>query len=130
MADRRRDSFREFLQALSTKPNSQLITEEKADRIRRVLACDDSSASVESSRFRFYVRSKGFRVIDLPVLGLQQVLCVPAPKGSETNTSLLGNYLRVASINEIYDILTTIHEGSRIHAGYRKVFADVRICVL
>ncbi|XP_062523627.1 uncharacterized protein LOC134198278 [Corticium candelabrum] len=104
MADHLRDSFREFLQTLSAKQNSQLITEEKAI---------------------FYVRSKGFAVIDLPVLGLKEVLCVPAPKGSETKTSSLGNWLKVANVSEIYDILITIHEGSRVHAGYRKVFADI-----
>ncbi|XP_062507046.1 KRAB-A domain-containing protein 2-like isoform X2 [Corticium candelabrum] len=46
--------------------------------------------------------------------------------GSETKTSLLGNWLKVANVSEIYDILITIHEGSRVHAGYRKVFADVQ----
>ena len=30
-------------------------------------------------------------------------------------------------MSEIYDILITIHEGSRVHTGYRKVFADVSI---
>ncbi|XP_062510159.1 uncharacterized protein LOC134186244 isoform X3 [Corticium candelabrum] len=95
-------------------------------RIRRVLASGDGKhAPVDSPRFRFYVRSKGFAVIDLPVLGLKEVLCVPAPKGSETKTSLLGNWLKVANVSEIYDILITIHEGSRVHAGYRKVFADI-----
>ena len=81
MADHRRDSFREFLLTLSAKQNSQLISEEKAMRIRRVLASGDRKhARVDSPRFRFYVRNKGFAVIDLPVLGMKEVLCVPAPK--------------------------------------------------
>ena len=81
MADHRRDSFREFLLTFSAKQNSQLISEEKAMRIRRVLASGDGKhARVDSPRFRFYVRSKGFAVIDLPVLGMKEVLCVPAPK--------------------------------------------------
>ena len=50
-------------------------------------------------------------------------------QGSETkiHVSLLGNWLKVATVTEICNILTTIHEGSRVHAGYQKVFADVSL---
>lgn len=75
--DRRRDKFRNFVDALAARPNSQLITDEKAERIRRVVKGGDDTA-----RFRFYVRSKGFSNIDLPSLGLTDVLCVPASKVS------------------------------------------------
>ena len=81
MAEDRRDSFREFLQTLSAKQNSKLISEVKAIRIRRVLASRDGKHARDySPRFRFYVHSKRFVVIDLPVLGLKEVLCLPAPK--------------------------------------------------
>lgn len=66
--DRGRDSFREFVNALAEKPNSQLMTEEKVERIRRVVKGGDD---IDTARFRFYVRSKGFSIIDLPLLGLQ-----------------------------------------------------------
>ena len=77
MSDRRRESFREFLLALEAKQNSQLISEEKANQIKRVL---QSEGPADTPRFRFYVRRKGFKLIDLPTLGLKDVLCVPAPK--------------------------------------------------
>ena len=75
----RRHRFRDFLVEAEIKPNSQLVSDEKALRIRRVLSFTTSEA-VESPRFRFYVRSKGFALIDLPILGLKDVLCVPVPK--------------------------------------------------
>jgi hypothetical protein len=43
---------------------------------------------------------------------------------------LLGSWRRVATVSEIYQILKTIHEGTRIHAGYQKVFADVCVRVV
>ena len=95
----RRDRFRDFLFEAELKPNSQLVSDEKALRIRRVLSCTTSEA-VESPRFRFYVRSKGFALIDLPVLGLKDVLCVPAPK--VRNYVSVGVYYRnLASMNNV-----------------------------
>ena len=79
----RRDDRTTFV---SFWPNSQLITDAKAGRIRRVLSGDHDA---ETARFRFYVRSKRLSLVDLPlfsVIGLSLVLCAPAPKvSSKTN---------------------------------------------
>ena len=77
--EKRKDDFRQCLDSLTRKPNSQLITDEKAGRIRRVLS---GNGDAESARFRFYVKSKGFAIVDLPILGLSRVLCAPASKVS------------------------------------------------
>ena len=77
----RKANFHEFLDSLADRPNSKLLTEAKAKRIRMVLrGCP--SARAETARFRFYVKSKGFSVVDLPLLGLSGILCAPAPKVS------------------------------------------------
>ena len=44
--------------------------------------------------------------------------------------SLLGNWRRVATVPEIYQILKSVHEGTGVHARYQKVFSDVRVTVL
>ena len=58
--EKRKDDFCQCLDSLTRKPNSQLITDEKAGRIRRVLS---GNGDAESARFRFYVKSKGFAIV-------------------------------------------------------------------
>ena len=36
----------------------------------------------------------------------------------------------MATVPEIYQVLKIVHEGTRVHAGYQKVFSDVRVTVL
>ena len=105
----RRDRFRDFLVEAELKPNSQLVSDEKALRIRRVLSCTTS----ESPRFRFYIRSKGFALIDLPVLGLKDVLCVPAPK--VRNYVSVGVYYRnLASTNNVGHSFLSLQTASNL----------------
>ena len=79
--NKRKENFREYLDSLAERPNFQLITEAKAKRIRKVTR-GGPSARAETAHFRFYVKSKGFSVVDLPLLGLSGVLCAPATKVS------------------------------------------------
>ena len=90
---KRKENFREFLDSLAERPNSQLLAEAKAKRIRKVLR-GGPSARAETARFRFYVKSKGFSVVDLPLLALSGVLCAPAPK-----VSCNSNYMTERLIN-------------------------------
>lgn len=102
--ERRKDDFRNFLDCLAGKPNSQLITDEKAVRIRKVLS---GNGDAENARFRFYIRSKGFSVVDLPVLGLSGVLCAPAPKVSSNILLLI--HIRIHNIIHVIKLSLIQH---------------------
>ena len=55
MSDRRRESFREFLLALEAKQNSQLISEEKGNQIKRVFC--DGAVQVHNNESLHWVTS-------------------------------------------------------------------------
>ena len=70
-----RRSFVQYLRARLSP--SKTITKEKGEHIKKVLNREDTAADPV---FKHWVTKKGFKLIDYPVLGLQQVLCLPAKK--------------------------------------------------
>ena len=58
-------------------PGSKTITRSKGVNIVSYLT---GRSIDEDDHFRFWVKSRGFKVMDYPALGLQNILCVPAKK--------------------------------------------------
>lgn len=56
------------------KAGSKTITRSKGDRIVSFLTGRSTS---EDAHFRFWVKSRGFKLMDYPALGLKDILCIP-----------------------------------------------------
>ena len=61
-----------FLQA---KVSSKTISCSKGDRI---VACLTGRAVNKDAHFRFWVKSREFKLMDYPTLGLKNIVCIPA----------------------------------------------------
>ena len=73
-----REKFEAFCQEkFTTTSTSKTITKEKGEQIKRVLSGEVNSADAS---FKHWVIKKGFKLIDYKLLGLKQVLCLPAKK--------------------------------------------------
>ena len=71
-----REKFEAFCkEKFSTTSTSKTITKEKGEHIKRVLSGEVTSADAS---FKHWVIKKGFKLIDYQLLGLKQVLCLPA----------------------------------------------------
>lgn len=72
------ENFQKYLDDLLQKKSTNLITDEKANRIRTFLIQQSDGNKTDSPRFRQYVKDKGFQIVTCEVLGLENELCVPA----------------------------------------------------
>ena len=58
---------------------SKTISREKGQKIIRLLQ-NDPAAEAYSSKFKFWVKQRGFSLINYSPLGLKDVLCLPSKK--------------------------------------------------
>ncbi|KAL5509496.1 hypothetical protein EMCRGX_G004883 [Ephydatia muelleri] len=79
---------------------------------------------------RFFVKKKGFQILNIPSLGARDVLVIPVKEQDlvEDNTAL-DKYRRVAHVEEFYDIIRDVHEKELLHGGYKKTFDKVQSLV-
>ncbi|XP_071804076.1 uncharacterized protein [Asterias amurensis] len=106
--------------------NSDMMSEEKIQRIHKVLKNGSSKAGDEPPRFMFYVRSRQFTLKCAPELGWDEdVVCEPTKSEDPYDDSLLGNWRRVAAAEDVYTILNDIHEATCPHKNYRSIYFDV-----
>ncbi|CAG5135754.1 unnamed protein product [Candidula unifasciata] len=96
--------------------NSFTLNERKRDRIVRCLR--DSNVET-SARFRFWVRSKGFRIVQSQ--DGEDILALP-PKGNDPNDTL---FKRVAIIDEFFDIIYAAHSENG-HVGQSQTFRAIK----
>lgn len=77
--EEQRQKFEEFCKEKfsAVSSTSKTITKDKGEHIKRILNGDISGADPS---FKHWVIRKGFKLIDYPLLGLKQVLCLPAKK--------------------------------------------------
>lgn len=73
-----REAFEKYIKSnfLSRKnAGSKTMTRSKGDRVVRFLTarCED-----EDAHFKHWVKTREFRLMDYPALGLRNILCVPA----------------------------------------------------
>ena len=72
------EAFEEFIKCsfVEHKNGSKVITWSRGAEITAYLS---GSKIVEDAHFKFWVKSRGLK-LDYPVLGLKNVLCLPAKK--------------------------------------------------
>ena len=59
------------------KKGSKVISREKG---KKIVAYLSSGEDKDDPHFKFWVKSRGFRLLDYPALELRNVLCLPAKK--------------------------------------------------
>ena len=64
---------------VSSVNNSKVLSKEKYDQIVFQLS-DSATSSVLHAKFRWWIKDKGYKLLNFPELGLTDVLCVPAKK--------------------------------------------------
>eukprot|EP00731_Ephydatia_muelleri_P032771 Em0024g315a len=96
-----------------------IFYKEFGDKIKAAIK-DPSSAD---KNMRFFVKKKGFQILNIPSLGARDVLVIPVKEQDlvEDNTAL-DKYRRVAHVEEFYDIIRDVHEKELLHGGYKKTF--------
>ncbi|CAL1534843.1 unnamed protein product [Lymnaea stagnalis] len=85
----------------------------------RVLKCLKNVKDEPSARFRFWVRSKGFRIVQSP--DGEDILALP-PKGNDPNDTL---FKRVATIDDFFDIIYAAHSENG-HVGQSQTFRAIK----
>ncbi|GFR94736.1 pyrimidine-specific ribonucleoside hydrolase RihB [Elysia marginata] len=97
--------------------NSSTITAQKRDRIIKYLK---NSKSEPSARFRFWVRSKGYRIVQ--ITDEESILAVP-PKPNTNDSQNL--FRRVPITDEFFDIIYAAHCENG-HVGQSQTFSAVK----
>lgn len=78
MVEGHRDAFQEYLQEKfiqGKNAGSKTVTRSKGERVRSFLT---GKSTGEDAHFKFWVKSRAFRLMDYPALGLKDILCMPA----------------------------------------------------
>ncbi|XP_071131745.1 KRAB-A domain-containing protein 2-like [Mytilus edulis] len=118
------DNFQIFLNELLQKKSTVLLTDEKVERIKSLIIDTKDGQKTDTPRFRQYVKDKGFQLVTCAVLGLENELCVPTKEECE-RPGLLAHWRRVVTVENMFKTLKLVHEGTRSHTGYHKLFKDV-----
>ncbi|KAI8782437.1 inosine-uridine preferring nucleoside hydrolase isoform X2 [Biomphalaria glabrata] len=96
--------------------NSYTLTIEKRDRI---INCLRNAKNEPSARFRFWVRAKGYRIVQSA--DGEDILALP-PKGNDPNDNL---FKRVATIDEFFDIIYSAHSENG-HVGQAQTYRAIK----
>ncbi|CAG2163268.1 unnamed protein product [Oppiella nova] len=126
------DSYQVWaLKTYGDSAKTKTVTKKKYNRILKILKGEEGT-NVENSKFRFWVKAKGFRLgpQNLAALELksiaEQVLYVPCSKstqGSERDETI---YKKVAVVENFFDIIYNVHvemDGrSGRHAGQKRTY--------
>ncbi|CAN8001849.1 unnamed protein product [Ixodes hexagonus] len=125
------------LRTYGDSAKTKTVTRKKYQRILKILKGEEQT-SAENSKFRFWVKAKGFKM-GLPpghvpqahrgVKPSDQVLFVPCSKikkGSESETTV---YKRVAVVENFFDIIYGVHvemdgRGGK-HAGQKRTYKAI-----
>ena len=59
------------------KVGSKVLTRSQGELVKSFLS---GAAPAKDDHFKFWVKSRGFRVTDYPTLGLHNILCIPAKR--------------------------------------------------
>ncbi|RUS75048.1 hypothetical protein EGW08_017184 [Elysia chlorotica] len=98
--------------------NSSTITIQKKERIIKYLK---DCKSEPSARFRFWVRSKGFRIVQ--ITDEESILAVPSKTNDPNDPQAL--FRRVPIIDEFFDIIYAAHCENG-HVGQAQTFSAVK----
>ena len=135
-----REAFEEHVKCtfVDQKKNGIKVMPQKLrSRDNRLLS---GSKEADDTHFKFWVKSRGFCLMDYPVLGVKKVLCQLAKNKAlqcnsvctcgntfpqdENDPTLLGSFCHVTYVEHFYDI-QRIHPQECGHMGYKKTLAEV-----
>ncbi|XP_060602457.1 nucleolar protein 4-like isoform X2 [Ruditapes philippinarum] len=125
------DTFQTWaLKTYGDSGKTKTVTRKKYERIVRILTGDEEP-STENSKFRFWVKAKGFKLGPGTVKGrVQNVLYVPVKTTCEqSNVDHVKEYKRVAIVEEFFDIIYSVHvemdgRGGK-HAGQKRTYRAI-----
>ena len=100
------------LEELVTSQSSKMVSREKYDMIFNHLK---NPSDKVLAKFRFWVKEKGFYLIDLPAGGLKDVVVLPN-KATEIGSP---SYVRVIPSDMVYEFVYQCHVKELNHAGAR-----------
>ncbi|XP_029953862.1 zinc finger protein 837-like isoform X2 [Salarias fasciatus] len=113
-------AFRQRLQDLADEfgasPRSSLISEEKYNSIIQHLQHPHDKVD---PHFKHWVKKRRFQLMDLPGLGLGQVLVLPNDNKNKDDSD--SQYLHVLHSGNVVDVVHNIHAQELKHSGYKKV---------
>ncbi|XP_054153938.1 nucleolar protein 4-like [Oppia nitens] len=129
------DSYQVWaLKTYGDSAKTKTVTKKKYNRILKILKGEEGQ-NVENSKFRFWVKAKGFRLGPPNLAALQakstveQVLYVPCSKSAQGSDSENTIYKKVAVVENFFDIIYNVHvemDGrSGRHAGQKRTYKAV-----
>jgi GTP-binding protein EngB required for normal cell division len=105
-----------------SQANSGKSTTISEDKYKAILHHLENPDVKVDFNFKHWVKSRELAIVDLPGLGLKDVLCIP-----NKNQAAGGpKYLRICHHRQIFDIVHSVHSDELMHSGYKKVLEYVR----
>ncbi|XP_029974800.1 uncharacterized protein LOC115408288 isoform X2 [Salarias fasciatus] len=101
---------------LGASPRSSLMSEEKYNSIIQHLRRPQEKIDPQ---FKHWVKKRKFQIMDLPGLGLSQVLVLPNDNKNKNDSD--SPYLCVLHSGNVVHIVHDIHTHELNHSGYKKV---------
>ncbi|XP_057304758.1 uncharacterized protein LOC130641807 [Hydractinia symbiolongicarpus] len=122
-----RQKFEQFAQRYTgtgKRPTSGTITREFGKKISQNLKSNGSDSKKVTEARRFRLLTQKFKLMNCEELGMVDILIVPSQeaKNHTSNQSIPKGYLRVAYVDEFFDIIRLIHCNELKHAGVKKTF--------
>ncbi|XP_022089372.1 nucleolar protein 4-like isoform X2 [Acanthaster planci] len=120
------------LQNYGDSGKTKTVTRRKYERITGFLRGSPGPAGAESTKFRFWVRAKGFK-LGTPGKrqrgGPKEVLFVPVKTTDSDGTIVDRGFKRVAVVEDFFDIIHDVHVGtdgrSGKHAGQKRTYRAI-----
>ncbi|XP_057290358.1 uncharacterized protein LOC130613059 [Hydractinia symbiolongicarpus] len=127
-----RQKFEQFAQRYTgtgKRPTSGTITREFGKKISQNLKSNESDSKKGTEARRFRLLTQKFKLMNCEELGMVDILIVPSQeaKNHTSNQSIPEGYLRVAYVDEFFDIIRSIHCNELKHAGVKKTFKKVLV---
>ena len=99
--ENQKEKFEDFCRGkfANGKSTSKTITREKGQQITSYLKGD---IPPPDPTFKHWVSKKGFKLLDYPILGLKNVLCLPTKKEDANNPTFPTLYLNAKTEHLLY----------------------------
>ena len=102
--ENKKEKFEDFCRGkfANGKSTSKTITREKGQQITSYLKGD---IPPPDPTFKHWVSKKGFKLLDYPILGLKNVLCLPTKKEDANNPTFPTLYLNAKTEHLLYVVV-------------------------
>ena len=112
-----------FLKSLTNARTSSVLSDDKYEAVLKHLK--DPNTKVDRNFKHWVHKNKGFQLMDLPGLDVNNAIVVPIKDSRKTNTS--SAFLRVVPESKLYNIVKQVHCKEMNHAGYKKCLDYVSV---